>query len=154
MCTYITTFVCCRGRMAPYAFGCIFYWRRWCIMKKLIKIIFDIIELFFNFSMMSFRSVPTRHVGFNWRVWYVLQLKSGYKGYLSAPQNYFTNNSAKLSWQENISAAIGWDETPDYLSVFIFPLSVKQFWQGYYSTSFECCQWQSFIFECFLYKCT
>lgn len=34
-------------------------------MKKLIKIILDIIELFSNFSMMSFRSVPTRHVGFN-----------------------------------------------------------------------------------------
>lgn len=34
-------------------------------MRKLIDIILDILELFFNFSMMPFRSVPTHHVGFN-----------------------------------------------------------------------------------------
>ncbi len=34
-------------------------------MRKLIDIILDIIELFFNFSMMPFRSVPTHQVGFN-----------------------------------------------------------------------------------------
>ena len=102
-------------------------------MRKLIDIILDIIELFFNFSMMPFRSVPIHHVGFNWRVWYVLQLKSGYMGYSSTPQNYHTVNSAKLTRQENISAVIRWDETPDYLSL---AFSVKQFWQGYISTDF------------------
>ena len=34
-------------------------------MRKLIDIILDILELFVNFSMMPFRSVPTCHVGFN-----------------------------------------------------------------------------------------
>lgn len=34
-------------------------------MIKSFKVIFDIIELFSDFSMLPFRSVPIYHIGFN-----------------------------------------------------------------------------------------
>ena len=32
-------------------------------MDKLLKIIYDIFDLFYDFSMMPFRSVPVHHTG-------------------------------------------------------------------------------------------